>query len=145
MKLVITTRKAEIYDIPGIYQVYTNGANVTIYNEPIEYSKIDFIDYIDDNRSILLVCDDGREIIGFLLAFDMLSWCYVDILIVDRQNQRKGVASRLIDYLLRIGNKNWETIEMCYYVDQNIEVFFEKAGFVFNKASTKWVSLMNDR
>jgi len=130
-------RRATVCDVPSINWLYMSNENTR--REPIKYDESDFTDYVKDGRSMLLVYDDGREIVGFLLAYDLVNWCYIDVLIIRPDRVRKGIGSALVRYLSMM-NDGWDCIEVCYYVDQRIEGFFTGLGFDTNDAVTRWVT-----
>ena len=132
-------RPATEDDAEQILGLYLNSTNMGHSFEPAKYDVEDFRMYAGDERTILLVDQTCNILSGFVLAYNLLSWCYLDVLVVHHNFRRGGVAKELI----------WEVrrhclpgipIESCYYSDDNdIKQFLQKTGWEHNWVPTRWV------
>lgn len=128
-------RPAEHSDVAEICFIYAAATQKHHY-EPIKYTVADFRAYVNDSRSYLLVSVELGVVRGFLLAYDLLSWCYLDILCVMPEYRRKGDATKLLEDLALKS----DCIEACYYApDDAVESFLQHHQFQFNPVRTTWV------
>jgi len=134
-------RRAKKEDIKSVYKIYSDDTHDGHDFEPITYSIKDFYEYCPDKRTLLLVYEEKGAVMGFVLAYDLLKWCYLDILCVSKKFRNKGIGLKLINKIFALKPK-FDSIEMCYYSDDTVmQKYLEKNNFKFNDKKTTWVSM----
>jgi ribosomal protein S18 acetylase RimI-like enzyme len=84
-------------------------------------------------NNILYYVAEEDEIVGFFVAFDMGSWCYLDVLVVKSTVRGSGIGKALINHLRAIANPNWHHIDACVpHNDVNLLNWMTKQGFQGN-------------
>lgn len=86
-------REATIYDIPRMNEL----GNILNSN----FSKVYSInEMLEDNISKAIVYEENNNIVGFILATDLIETCDILTIIVDPNFRRKKIATNLLNYLL---------------------------------------------
>lgn len=123
-------REANTADIRNIYHIYKNEVINDVLLK-VQYQENDFQKILDNTeKAELLVAHINNNLVGFLLAFDHITWGYVDILYVKPEYRKKGAAKVLIATLME-RRSGWQVIELCYDSDD------DESGMAANKLDFK--------
>lgn len=86
---------------------------------------------VDLKKNIILVAENTKKIVGFLLAIKNSSWNYIVLadLFVVKEHRNKGVGSTLINKLLKIAMKNHISVKV-YSHNSDAKRLYESIGFI---------------
>lgn len=121
-------RRAKLTDIDQIYDLYqTQRDYVWIDHQPSAWTvdKNDFGTILD----YLYVAKQNEKVIGFVLAYDMRIWAYVEILVLHKEHRGQYHMNKLLDFVAK-SNPRWRAMELCYDPQyENIAGFLKSYGF----------------
>ncbi len=127
-------------DIDDIYKIYCDRYDSN--DDPsMVYSKKDWNWYLSNGSAIIILLENDGIIVGFLFAYDMGIWGYVEHIVVDKNHRGKNYGKMLIDEITKIGkSRKWRLVESCYYSEiKEMETFFQKANWEDGGINTRWV------
>lgn len=133
-------RKARFLDIPYIVSIYSQR-NYTDMITDCKYTARDF--YLHMKEGLIYVYENEnndskiKNIIGFVLYYDHITWGYIEIICVDEKYRNKGIGN---DLLNSVTNIKWSNVELCCHLtDVDMIEYFEKRGFVCSNQKTEWL------
>lgn len=138
-------RAATPEDVPRIQSLYESGLPKDKIIG-VRYLEADWPLYCADPRAVLLVADDpSGSLAGFLLGFDCVNWCYVDVFMVSIALRGRGYGGRFLDYLDRERvARRWATIELCVAPEEeDLRGYFLRRGFA-RRGLSEWL-IVGDR
>jgi ribosomal protein S18 acetylase RimI-like enzyme len=125
-------RLSRIDDLKEIKRIYTQVSYKNMIDD-VRYGDNDFTSHIENNN--IYVYDDGL-IKGFILFYDHITWCYIELLCVDEYFRNQGIGKKLIN---SVKNENWRCIELCCHItDHNIIDFVKSCDFKSSNQITEW-------
>jgi len=125
-------RLAKISDLTDIIKIY-NQINIKNIEKDCLYDEYDFTEHIK-NKNIKVYQDNS--ILGFIMFYDNVTWCYIETLVVDNKHRNKGIGKKLIE---SIKKDKWRQVELCCHIsDLDIITFAEKCNFKPSNQLTKW-------
>ena len=147
MDLII--RKADIKDYDKINELYWQSDNFHYNNEPYIYEKtnegcrtIEYIEtLINDKKSIFVVLEKEKEVIGFLYAYEETKghlpfhkkrkYIVLDNIIINENHRKNGYGEKLLNYIIKyVKNENYNDIVLYVYkFNENAIKLYEKKGF----------------
>ena len=106
-------RLATKADAEQIVEIYKNSHNVKDhdYHSPIYLQSVN--DYIDAGCPFYVAESEGK-VLGFLLAFDHIRWCYVESIVVSNEARGKGIATALLNKVIADGSNYWKGVGLCF-------------------------------
>ena len=116
-------RYADIYDIPRINELGS------LLEE--NFSRVYSIrEMLDDGVSKVYVYEKDEEIVGFIIATDLIETCDILCLIVDPDYRRMLIATNLIDYLISELDENLKLITLEVRANNKAAIhLYDKFGF----------------
>ena len=116
-------REACIYDIPRINELGS------LLEE--NFSRVYSIrEMLDDGVSKVYVYEKDEEIVGFIIATDLIETCDILCLIVDPDYRRMLIATNLIDYLISELDENLKLITLEVRANNKAAIhLYDKFGF----------------
>ena len=130
-------RKATLSDLPRIVEIYNHRLDHSA-TQISKYTKDGFQKYIEAPQSILLVYELCGVVVGYILAYDLVDWCMVETIVVDRLFRQAGCGSALLLHLVYM-NK-WDVIELCYFEsDKVMERLLGRCGFISSNQKCSWM------
>lgn len=129
-------RDGRIGDLHQIYYLYESlkfGGGF----HGLSYTADDLRDVLFSTHHRCLVAVEGDDVLGLLLAFDHLSWGYVDIVAVRERNRRQGVGSAMMRYL-EADPRSWRAIELCHHNSRALTTFCDELQYLDIPASFIW-------
>jgi len=145
----LNIRKAKIEDFDKINNLNWQSDCFHYNNEPYIYEKTnegcrtkEYIESIIKNKkSIFVVLEKGKEIIGFLNAYEETrghlpfhkkrKYIVLDNIVIDENHRKKGYGEILLNYLIEYAkNKKYNDIILYVYkFNENAIKLYEKKGF----------------
>jgi len=142
-------RKADIKDYDKINELYWQSDNFHYNNEPYIYEKtnegcrtIEYIEtLINDKKSIFVVLEKEKEVIGFLYAYEETKghlpfhkkrkYIVLDNIIINENHRKNGYGEKLLNYIIKyVKNENYNDIVLYVYkFNENAIKLYEKKGF----------------
>jgi len=143
MKIV----RAKVSDIPGIIKLNSSNAKCMELSSWVTDENILRYNYVNNDWAIYYVIKHNNQIIAGL-ALD-LSESYIEILVVDKKWQKKGIGTLLIEHAIkRLREEFAPYIKVGSYDKFKAIPFYEKLGF--NKSDRQfdgfeyWTELTKD-
>ena len=116
-------RNANIYDIPRINEL--GGLLDDNFNKVYPLAEM-----LQDEVSKIYVYEKNEEIVGFIIATDLVETCDILSLVVDPLFRKQFVASNLLDYLISELNENLKMITLEVATKNYAAIsLYEKFGF----------------
>jgi ribosomal protein S18 acetylase RimI-like enzyme len=141
MRLRLATR----HDLDQIVDIFNTSRNDPRDGMEVEYRKHDFAAYLDATHCLLVVAYEPaiigasgldyeflatERILGFCLAYDLVTWGFVDILCVRPEARKMGIGSELLHWIEDLYDHRWGAIELCYNgYDPQLHQFVRKHGY----------------
>ena len=122
-----------------------NNADIEIINEIGKEVFANFIktydvaSYVNDERYTVLVYEDEEhQIDGFLINYNNIDYNELEMIIVRKQVQRKGIATKLItsleetkkDILLEVATKNEKAVNL--YRKLGFDIIRQRSNYYLN-------------
>jgi ribosomal protein S18 acetylase RimI-like enzyme len=128
----LVIRLATLTDVPTVVELNSVGRNHPDGTVGVKYSESDFVAYCEKSHVIFLVAEAKERIVGYLLAFDHVSWGYLDVLCIHPEYRDKSVGSQLIAFLEFLGGlRGWDLVELCRdEADTRIGKFVERREYL---------------
>jgi ribosomal protein S18 acetylase RimI-like enzyme len=126
-------RRAKVIEAPLIFQLCSEELYQGVRSS-VQYKLEDFELAVRRNAQCqVIVAIQEYHLVGFLLAYDMLTWGYADLICVKGTLRGKGIAQQLVEFLEVQAPKHWQYLEFCYDPnDKSVSRLVEKAGFLPN-------------
>lgn len=122
-------RPATVADAAGIQVLYAEERH-DARGIGAGFVAEDWARYVGVPRIMLLVAEAAGAIQGFLLAYDLHDWVYIEVLVVRRQARGHNLGARMLDALARCGEGRWVTAEMAIAVaDRRLRRFTKRNRF----------------
>lgn len=131
-------RQAKPEDAAAVHQLYRfaaiPGSTGCLVFEPDHFRK-----FAEAPQARFYVAEAGDRIVGFVLAYDLVVWAYVDMIVVSEDWRRKGVAGAMLGVLEMDSGDKWRTIEMCHMADAHmLKDFADRSGYKTNGGDWTW-------
>ncbi len=129
-------RDASSKDVPAITHIFNSYRNDSQPGRVADYEEEDFAAYIGVPHCKLLIAEAWAPelrgtILGFALAYDMVTWGYLDILCVRPEHRGHNIGSHLLSCLETGYADRWGELEVCYYEDDDIiEGYLKRRGYI---------------
>lgn len=121
---MLNVRQGRPEDAETVLKVFADRNTAHDYPD-ITVSK----DEIQAKHVILLIAEDDNDLCGFVLAYDLVTWCYLDTIVVKNNTRGKGIGKALLN-ALRTKSTKWDHISTCvHFKDPNTTQWFSKQGF----------------
>lgn len=125
----MATRLARAEDVAEIHAIYLTNRSVEDV-VGVDYEKDDWAAFLSAPHTILIVAEEEGKVVGFLLGYDLRTWGYIDVLVVDHAARRKGIGSDLVKRFEGHGEARWGLVETCVDVrDMDTQAFAKKLDF----------------
>lgn len=106
-------------------------------NGAIPYTVEEFALFPECVQVIFTAARCDGKIVGFCLAYNLVIWCYVDILVVHGDYRKMGIARELLRRLE--AHKDWRAVEFCHMAEsKELAGFAEAAGYKVNGNGWTW-------
>jgi len=100
----VKIEKASINNSGEILKLLNSSHNLVGYRDE-KFTLNEVKDYIKDKVNLVLVSKFKGDIIGVIIANLWKDYCYLYLFIVDKPHRRKGVGSKMMEYLEKIAKK----------------------------------------
>lgn len=132
---VIDIQKAKPRHAADLADLYLNhtfkGAN-----GPLLYDEEDFRRIIEAPHVRAVVAEAQGRAVGVALAFDMVIWGYIDLLVVHKDWRIHGLGKKLVE---EIPTDGWWALELCHLAElEGLGKMAERIGFQACGKSWTW-------
>jgi len=116
----MSIRKSTMKDQKRILDLLNSDENLT-GDEGIDYEPIYVKEYISGNSFITFVYEDKNKIVGLIIVHvsRIAKYFELNMLVVDKDYRRKGVASKLISFLESYLKKEGYGLGFLYTEEEN--------------------------
>lgn len=124
---MVTIRKTRKKDFQAILDLYQQRNDKSTNFIDITQSCLE--KYLNKPQIVLITAVEKEKIVGFCLTFDMVLWGYIDTLIITKKHRRKGIGTKIINYLKKF-NDDWVSLETAILTyDSEVKVWVTSQGF----------------
>lgn len=103
-----------------------------------DYDERDWKAYLETPHSILLVSESDDKVVGFLVGYDLKTWGYVDVLVIDHAFRGKGLGTDLLKRFEGHGLERWGCVKLCIDLrDLELKEYLLKRDFK-SSGKTEW-------
>lgn len=110
----LEVRPATAADVSSALQFFKHDRNLDHPERSFEYGEEDLRAYIEAPHCLFLVAISGGEVVGLVIAYDLVTWGYCDEICVAHQSRGGGIGEALLQAVDRIGAGRWACLEVCY-------------------------------
>lgn len=128
-------RRAIADDAPAIQAIYAEDRNEE-RSVGTAYKRVDWAAYVDIPHIVLLVLEDGGQIQGCLLGYDLFDWGFIELIVVRREARGNNAGRRLVDAFELVGQDRWASAEMLISAaDERLHHYTDGLGFTRKEAA----------